>query len=377
MAQRQIAEAFPPGEFLREELEARGWSQQDLADILGRTPTVVSQVLTGKREIAPELAKDLGAAFGVDPQFFMNLESAYRLFLAEQADTAVARRAHLYSRVPIKEMIKRHWIEPSDSIEVLEKRVTDFLAVPCARAAYARKSTSYYTFNPSVEAWVCRAARLAKAVSVTGQFSDTAARAALEKLRKLMSHAEEVRNVPRILAESGIRFLIVEHLPQTRIDGATFWLNEQSPVIVLSLRYDRLDWFWHTLLHEMDHAIKRHGLSEEDDIPIDIALVGEDAVRPEERPQREKDADTFAANFSINKPDLDGFIARVRPLYSKEKIKGFAMLRGIHPAIVVGQLQFRREIPYSHSRELLSKVRPIVTASALTDGWGQELPAKL
>src|SRR6266496_5233272 len=194
MAQRQIAEAFPPGEFIREELEARGWSQQDLADILGRTPTVVSQVLTGKREIAPELAKDLGAAFGVDPQFFMNLESAYRLFLAEQADTAVARRAQLYSRAPIKEMIKRHWIEPSDSIEVLEKRVNDFLAVPGARAAHARKSTSYYKFNPSVVAWVCRAARLAEAVSVTGQFSDATARTALEKLRKLMSHAEEVRN---------------------------------------------------------------------------------------------------------------------------------------------------------------------------------------
>jgi HTH-type transcriptional regulator/antitoxin HigA len=100
MAQRQIAEAFPPGEFIREELEARGWNQQDLADILGRTPTVVSQILTGKREINPELAKDLGAAFNVDPQFFMNLETAYRLFLAEQADSAVARRSKLYSTCP-------------------------------------------------------------------------------------------------------------------------------------------------------------------------------------------------------------------------------------------------------------------------------------
>src|SRR5207253_9670495 len=116
---------------------------------------------------------------------------------------------------------------------------------------------------------------------------------------------------------------------------------------------------------------------EEDDIPVDVALVGEDAARPEDKPQREKDADAFAATFSISRSDLDNFIARVKPLYSKEKIKGFAMLRGIHPAIVVGQLQFRQEIPYSHSRELLAKIRPIVTASTLTDGWGQELPAKL
>ena len=374
MAQRQIAEAFPPGEFIREELEARGWNQQDLADILGRTPTVVSQILTGKREINPELAKDLGAAFNVDPQFFMNLETAYRLFLAEQADSAVARRSKLYSRAPIKEMIKRHWIETSDSIEILEKEVEEFFAAsPLAHAA--RKSTSYHAQNPSIDAWVCRASRLARAVSVGAVFSDVAAETACSKLRKLMSHAEEVRHVPRILADSGIRFLVVEHLPQTRIDGATFWLDSQSPVIVLSLRYDRLDWFWHTVLHEMDHVRKRHGL--DDDLPIDVALVGEDAASFEDRPEREKEADRFAADFSLSRAELDNFIARIRPLYSKERIKGFAMRMGVHPALVVGQLQFRKEILYSHSRDLLAKVRHLVTASALTDGWGQPLPSNL
>ena len=373
MAQRQIAEAFPPGEFIREELDARGWNQQDLADILGRTPTVVSQILTGKREINPELAKDLGAAFNVDPQLFMNLETSYRLFIAEQADSAVARRSKLYSQAPIKEMIKRHWIEGSDSIEILEKEVEDFFAAsPLAHAA--RKSTSYYKRNPSIDVWLCRAARLARAVSVTTVFSDEAAETALGRLRKLMSHAEEVRHVPRILADSGIRFLVVEHLPQTRIDGATFWLDSQ-PVIVLSLRYDRLDWFWHTLLHEMDHVRKRHGL--DDDLPIDIALVGEDADPFEDRPEREKEADRFAADFTLSRADLDNFIARIRPLYSREKIKGFALRMGVHPALVVGQLQHRKEIMYSHSRDLLSKVRNLVTASALTDGWGQTLPSNL
>ena len=40
------AEVFPPGEFIREELEARGWSLQDLAEILGRPPRSVSELLT-------------------------------------------------------------------------------------------------------------------------------------------------------------------------------------------------------------------------------------------------------------------------------------------------------------------------------------------
>jgi HTH-type transcriptional regulator/antitoxin HigA len=273
-------------------------------------------------------------------------------------------------------MVKRHWIEASDSIDILEKEVDEFFEdSPLTHAA--RKSTNYYARNPSVDAWVCRAARLARAVSVVAVFTDDAAKTAFDRLRKLMSHAEEVRHVPRILAEAGIRFLVVEHLPQTKIDGATLWLDSQSPVIVLSLRYDRLDWFWHTLLHEMDHVRKRHGLDPDDELPIDVALVGEDAMTFEDRPEREKEADRFAANFSLSRDDLDSFIARIKPLYSKERIKGFALRMGVHPALVVGQLQFRREILYSHSRDLLAKVRHIVTASALTDGWGQQLPSNL
>jgi len=57
MTQRTPAEVFAPGEFIREELEVRGWSQNDLAAILGRPPRVVSEVVTGKRAITPETAK--------------------------------------------------------------------------------------------------------------------------------------------------------------------------------------------------------------------------------------------------------------------------------------------------------------------------------
>src|SRR5437870_4776428 len=74
------AEAFPPGEFLREELEARGWTQLDLAEILGVTPGHINDVIKGKASITPESAKALGTAFDVDPQYWMNLESIYQLW---------------------------------------------------------------------------------------------------------------------------------------------------------------------------------------------------------------------------------------------------------------------------------------------------------
>ena len=53
MNARMPAEGFPPGEFLREELEAREWSQQELADILDRPARLVSELISGKRAITP------------------------------------------------------------------------------------------------------------------------------------------------------------------------------------------------------------------------------------------------------------------------------------------------------------------------------------
>jgi HTH-type transcriptional regulator/antitoxin HigA len=72
-------EAFAPGEYIREELEARGWSQIDLADILGRPTQAVNEIVNGKRAITPDTAKSLGQAFGTSAQLWMNLESAYQL----------------------------------------------------------------------------------------------------------------------------------------------------------------------------------------------------------------------------------------------------------------------------------------------------------
>jgi HTH-type transcriptional regulator / antitoxin HigA len=102
-------------------------------------------------------------------------------------------------------------------------------------------------------------------------------------------------------------------------------------------------------------------------------LVGEGAGAIGEKPAIEKRADEFASNFSIERSELDNFIMRVRPLFSKTKIQGLAARLHIHQGIVVGQLQHRKAIPYSHSREMLAKVRPIVTEAALTDGFGSVL----
>jgi HTH-type transcriptional regulator / antitoxin HigA len=380
MSERIPAEVFPPGEFIKEELEARGWTQADLAEILGRPPRLVSEIVGGKRTISPETAKGLGDAFGTGAQFWMNLESTYQLARVKDQDDVVARRARLYSKAPVKEMIKRRWIEPSNSVDVLEKQIVDFFELTsldeeiqsCMHAA--RKSTSYMEVTPTLCAWFFRAKKLARAVQAR-HFTPRLLEEGLEQLRLFLQSPEEVRHVPRVLAESGVRFVVLEPLPQTRIDGVCFWLDETSPVVALSFRYDRIDWFWFTLLHELEHVKNGDGL--EGQAHLDVDLVGEHALPTDEKPESEQQADRFAAHFLIPEGQVEDFVARVRPLYSKQKILGFAARLNIHPGIVVGQLQRRKEISYAHNRDLLVKVREHVTSSALAEGWGHFPPVTL
>lgn len=200
------------------------------------------------------------------------------------------------------------------------------------------------------------------------RFSDARFDLGVSALKTLLLSPEAIRNVPKILSDAGIRLVIVESLPGSCIDGACFWLDKTSPVIALSLRYDRVDGFWHTLFHELGHAKNRHGLNAYES--VDTNLVGKEAQGFSEKSEEEKQVDRFASEQLIPAGELDFFIARVKPLYSKFKIMNFAERIKVHPGIVVGQLQYRKEIPYSHNRDFLVRIREIITKTALTDGWG-------
>jgi HTH-type transcriptional regulator/antitoxin HigA len=236
----------------------------------------------------------------------------------------------------------------------------------------AKKSTSYASATPAQIAWLYRAKKIARGVQA-GKFTEKSFLEIQKKLRQLLLNPEGVRHVPKTLAEGGIRLLLIEQLPQTKVDGICFWLDASSPVIALALRYDRLDHFWYLLGHECGHVKRKDGLRGSP--YLDINLVGDNAVAAADKPEAEIEADNFAQDFLIDQARLEKFINRVGPLYSKQKIRNFALSLGVHPAIVLGQLQHRGEVDWSHSREMLVKVRDSIISSAITDGWGHTLPA--
>lgn len=378
MTDRTPAEVFPPGELLRDELRARDWTQEDFAAILGRSPRDVNDIINAKRTITPRTAKELAEALGTSAQLWLNIQAAYDLHTTElQEDPgSVARRARLFTKAPLKKMVERGWIEGSDSVDVLESRLLDFLDIgsldqtPRVWRHAARKSSSYDHITPFQWAWLCRARHLAAAVHANN-FTDARLETCLAELRLCLHERDECRRVPSILARAGVRLVIVQALPGGKLDGATFWLDYRSPVIAMSFRYDRIDWFWFTLLHELGHVLKRDGLNG-DEIPLDTSVA--QSIDDPDAPEFERAANQFAANFLVDQADLGGFIARVSPLFYTKKIAAFARRQGVHPGIVAGQLQNMKVIPFAHSRDLLEPVRNVVTDIALTDGWGHQPP---
>jgi HTH-type transcriptional regulator/antitoxin HigA len=367
MPTRTPAEVFPPGDFIRDELVARGWTQGDLAQIMGRPLQLINELVAGKKQITPETALGLATAFGDDDAlYWMNLDNVYRLAQAKPSDKSVGRRANLYSRFPVRELMKRRWIEPSENLDVIEHRVCRFYGIDNVEAeprfAHAAKADQYEERSALQWAWLYRAHELAQGVHAAS-YAEKKLQVVLDRLRELLVAPEEIRQVPQLLASAGVRFVIVEFLPGAKIDGAAFWIDD-APVIAMSLRFDRVNNFWFVLRHEIEHILNKDGL-----LFVDVELT-ESLQRKDDLPKEEVRANDAAADFLVPKKELDSFIVRVRPLYSEQRVLLFAKRIGVHPGLVVGQLQHRDEVPYTHFHKYLVKVREIITQTALTDGWG-------
>ena len=77
--------AIHPGEFLRETLDELGLTQAAFANALDISPRRVSHLLKRDRPVTAELALRLGRALGQTPQYWLNLQTAYDLKVAQAA----------------------------------------------------------------------------------------------------------------------------------------------------------------------------------------------------------------------------------------------------------------------------------------------------
>jgi len=81
-----------PGPFIKEELAARNWRQEDLAEIMGMSSKLVNKLIKNNHTIDIRIAKLLSKAFGQSPQFWLALDENYRLRLKQNISDKIPRK---------------------------------------------------------------------------------------------------------------------------------------------------------------------------------------------------------------------------------------------------------------------------------------------
>jgi len=362
-----------PGQLISALMNERGWNGRVLSGILQIDESGVNRLIQDKKPVNAELALVLEDIFSVPAEDFLKLQIEFDLAKARiraLPDPGREARAKLFGTLPIAEMINRGWlnVENKKDFPKIESELLKFFNVESLDeityvAHSAKKSNASEIASEPQLAWVNRVKTIASELLVP-QFSVQKARNAEEQLKLLLFSVDEIRKVPRILAEAGIRFVIVEALKSSKMDGVCLWLNENSPVIGMSLRFDRIDNFWFVLRHELEHVIQGHGkLVPKIDIDIDLETIDEE----------ERIANNASLDFSIPRKKMDSFIARKAPFFSDLDIRGFANTLKIHPGLIAGQLQHHTK-KYNLFRKHLLPIREIIIPNAAVDGWGDVYP---
>lgn len=347
-----LAEVFPVGEFLADELDARGWTQAEFAEILGRPAQFVSEIISGKKEITRESAAQIGAALGTSPELWLNLQNAYHLWRQANDQRSndqledVRLRARLKELAPISVLLERSIIrgrtprEQKVEIEALYG-IADIYDEPELLVA-ARRSQPDEIVSSTQLAWI--ACIRAKATPLTvGPYSREGLIELAKRLTSEVPTPDDMQRLPDLFAAVGVRLVYVEAFPSSKMDGCSFLHEDGKPVIGISGRGKRLDKVIFTILHEVAHIVLGH--LKDHEFVIDDA--GDGPTLGLEEPANE-----MAGEWALPQP-----IGQLPDRVTHGWVTAAASERNVHPIVLIGRLQNQGRLPW---RTTLVKGAPSV-----------------
>ena len=336
---RTVEIGYPdPVSAIRFRMDQTGLTVRDLVPFIG-SRSKVSEVLAGKRAITMPMARALHQHLGIPAD----------ALLREQGNSAPEAEQNIdWARFPLRAMVKDGWIpEVSNLRERAEELVSSLMhraggSAP-ARVALYRKNDSQRinakTDDYALQAWCWQVMAKAREQAPVAPYRPGAITQDFLRTVAQLSVAEDgPQRAKHLLNEVGIGFEVVRHLPRTYLDGAAFMLPEHRPVVGLTLRYDRIDNFWFTLLHELAHiSLHLDGGGEEtafiDDLTLrNLSTGGGDS--------KEDQADDMAEEALIPWEAWEDSPVREDP--TPMRVMSFAQLLRIHAAIVAGRVRFER-----------------------------------
>ncbi len=344
--------AVPPGWVLEERLEVHGMSQAEFARRCGRSPKLISEIVSGKAPLEPATALQFEKVLGVDASIWLGIEADYRLHRARQDEEVVASTNDAWtSAFPLKELAKRGHIPSAKSNGDTFSELLSFFAVGSIDAwteKYSRASVAY-RHSPSFESdefalatWL-RLGELQAEKQECPDFSESVFRRAMREIRTLTRQPFEqaLQQSIKLCCEAGVALTPLPPLPKTALSGAAWWVTPRKAIIQLSARHKTDDHFWFSFFHEAAHIL----LHSKKNVFVDGASSGDEEF--------EVEADEWAQNILVSDRMWRQFVA-TKPR-TKLEVRNFAETVGIAPGIIVGMLQHEGVLPWTHLNGL--KVR--------------------
>jgi HTH-type transcriptional regulator/antitoxin HigA len=307
-------EAATPAQAIKFRMQQTGLSQRDLIPYLG-SKSRVSEILNGQRQPTVDQIRALHQHLGIPVSSligsFKHEPAVGPSSSSLAAEEALRKLGVIDAKENLAGFLSRSKVS-APAVAMLRKTKTE--------------RTNAKTDLAALEAWCAAALVRAEKVNIKKTKIGDPKKAA-RRLAQLSVLPDWQDQIVTALHGMGIILVILEHLPGTFLDGAAMCRGDGIPVIALTLRHDRLDNFWFTLLHEFAHVVCH--LSPDRQLILDDLDVSSSEII-------EAEADSFARNAlippTIWKQIVEGS--------STEEVMDVAEKAGVHPAIAAGRWRF-------------------------------------
>ena len=340
-------EATHPGVLIKDELEFRDdLKQKDLAELLGVKPSFLNEIIKGKRPITADLAILLEKSLEIPADYWMKFQSQYEIDCARIKEKNINKIKLIELWNIIKEYVPVNYFKKQGYLtETLEENINKIKLIyaittiddlvnifATKKFAFHKKSEKLKIDDRNMMAWNSLAEFEAKnQVINTFNFDN------IEPLTKNLNNIFFENNntllkVKKVLNQYGIKFLTIEKLEKTPVDGYSFW-SENNPSIAVTLRHSRIDNFAFTIMHEIGH-IALHLKNNKEQKFLDLT---QKAVN-----NYETEANDFAQKKLISENCWNDIINNYIPL-NDDKITEISKIYNIHPAIILGRVCYEMD----------------------------------
>ncbi|MCF8222820.1 MAG: HigA family addiction module antidote protein [Bacteroidales bacterium] len=341
--------AIHPGMVLRDELAERGIKQRDFAFEISMKPTMLNEILKGKRSITADISILLEKALDIPADFWMNYQTQYEIDLARIKERNIIKaQNHEYWKiikqyVPVKfyrkeGVLSDDIVKDIDNIKQIYRAnsiddiVNDFAKYKSA--AFFRKSEKLQINKVNVYGWTKLASWQAEKENVS-DFNPKNFLQLKDELHNIFYENINVRSKTKnVLAKHGIKLIFLKKFEKTPIDGYSFWTSS-NPAIALTLRHKRIDNFAFTIFHELGHIFKHLNKDKT------IEFIDLESKVASKTINIEKEADEFAQTNLISQSQWNELDSLTN--LDDQQIISFSKKYSINPAIILGRICWEKD----------------------------------